>query len=68
MRADLGLVLADPVVIAGDGAGADIRALADMRVAEIGQVADLDALIQDGVLDLDEVADMDIRAQFGAGR
>ena len=43
VRADLGAVLVDAVVIAGDGAGADIGARADACVADIGEVIGLDA-------------------------
>ena len=42
-RADVGLVLAEAVVIAGDGAGADVGPCADARVADIGQMVDLGA-------------------------
>ncbi len=36
-------VLVDPVVIAGDGAAADIDPLADLGVAEVGEMAGLDS-------------------------
>ena len=36
-RADLGVVLVEAVVVAGDRAGADVGARADMRVADIGR-------------------------------
>ena len=59
-------MLADAIIVAGDGARADIRALAHMRIAQIGQVTDLHALVQNRILDLDEVADMHVAAQFRA--
>ena len=59
-------VLVRAVVIAGDGAGADIDLLADGRVAEVGQVIGLAARAEDAVLDLDEVADVHARGQAGA--
>src|SRR5215470_9029936 len=46
------------VVIAGDRAGADIGACADLAVADIGEVTRLDARAEAGCLDLDEIADM----------
>ncbi len=56
-RADLGAVLVEAVVVAGDGAGADVGFGAHVGVADIGEVVDLGALGDHGVLDLDEVAD-----------
>src|SRR6185437_13294383 len=64
---DLGAVLRKPIVIAGDGAGADIGALADRRIAEIGEVVRLDAGRERRVLHLDEIADMDAFAQGRTG-
>ncbi len=55
-------MLVRPVEIAGDGAGADIGALADGRIAEIGEVIGL-GLRRDGrAVHLDEIADMDLLA------
>jgi hypothetical protein len=59
-------MLVNAVVIAGDGAGPDIGALADMRVADIGKMIGLGARLEGGLLHLDEIADMDVGAQFGA--
>src|SRR3546814_12514737 len=56
--ADRRAVLQEAVVVAGDGAGADVGGGADGGVAQIAQVVGLGALAQLGVLDLDEVADM----------
>ena len=50
--------LARAVVIAGDGAGADIGAGADAGVADIGEVIGLGAGLDHGLLDLDEIADV----------
>ena len=60
--ADLGLVLLLAVVVAGDGAGADVGFRADRRIAEIRQVIRLRALAHRGLLELDEVADVRILA------
>ena len=62
-RADLGPVLVEAVVIAGDGAGADIGLGPDRGIAEIGEVVDLGAGAELGVLDLDEIADLGLRAE-----
>ena len=43
-RADRRLVLGEAVVVARDDAGAHVRPLADLGVAEVGQVVRLDAL------------------------
>src|SRR5690348_10899964 len=56
--ADLRPVLAKAVVIAGDGARANVRARADGRVADIGQMVDLRAFAHLGLLELDEIADL----------
>jgi len=45
-----------PVVVAGDGARADVAGLADGDVAEVGQVVGLHPGGQRGLLELDEVA------------
>jgi phosphoglycolate phosphatase len=60
-------VLHHAVVVAGDGARADVGEFADVGVANIGQVADLDAFVEDGVLDFDEVANMHVFSKFRAG-
>ena len=46
----------NPVIITGDGAGADIAVGADFSVPEIGQMAGFDPAGQSRVLDLDEIA------------
>src|SRR5262245_17642465 len=58
--ADLGAVLADAVVVAGDGAGADIGAGADGGVADIAQVIGLGAGLDHRFLDLAEIAYVDV--------
>src|SRR6185437_10664398 len=73
VRADEGVgpdrrpVLVDPVVIAGDRTGADIRPRPDAGVADIGQVIDLGPLTDFGGLDLHEIADVGTRPDLGAG-
>ena len=65
--ADVGPVLGEAVVIAGDGSGADVRFGADPRIADIGQMVDLGALLDRRLLDLNEIAnfgvDRDVRAR-----
>ena len=56
--ADLGAVLVAAVVVGGDRAGADVRAGADLGVADVGEVRHLGALADLGVLHLDERADL----------
>src|SRR5277367_1616947 len=55
--ADVGLVLGEAVVIAGDSSRADVGVRPDSSVADIGQMIDLGAFLDLGLLDLDEVAD-----------
>ena len=61
------------VVIAGDGAGADIAAAADFGVADIGQVVGLAAVPNRAVFHFDEIADVRfvadvcLRAQASVG-
>src|SRR5258708_4258466 len=57
LLADFGAVLFDPVVIAEDGAGADIGALTDVAIADIGKMIGLGALAELRRFDLDEIAD-----------
>src|SRR5215204_1714203 len=49
-------VLLDAVVVRGDVARADVRVLADVRVADVAQVRDLRPTADVRVLDLDEGA------------
>ena len=59
--------LVKAVVIAGDRAGADIGAGADVAVAEIGEVVGLGPGAEPGRLDLDEIADMHVALEHRAG-
>ena len=61
--ADRGLVLVEAVVVAGDGAGADVGTGADMGVADVGEMIDLDAGFENRGLGLDEIADPRALAQ-----
>ena len=54
-------VLLDAVVVAGNGAGADVDALADRRVAEVRQMIGLGLRPERRLLQLDEVADVRVR-------
>ncbi len=73
MRSDHRAVLVDAVVVDGDRGRADIGALADGGVADVGEVGHLGALAQLRVLDLDIGADLGLagqpgpRAQVGVG-
>ena len=51
-------MLVRAVVVAGDGAGADVAVGADLRVAQVGQVRGLATPPEPRLLDLDEVADL----------
>src|SRR5580700_401203 len=64
-RTDRGLVLCEAVIVAGDGAGADVGTGADMGVADVGEMVDLDAGLQNRGLGLDEVADFRSVAERG---
>ena len=63
----------DAVVVAGDGAGADVDAGADDGVAEVVQVVGLGAFAEGDLLGFDEVADVGsfadaaLGAQVGVG-
>ena len=59
-------MLTEAVVVAGDGAGADVGIGADMGVADVGEMVDLDAGLQRRGLGLDEVADLAAVAERGA--
>lgn len=54
---DLGAVLVIAVVVDNDRAAAEVDALADGRIADIGQVRNLGAVADGGLLQLYEVAD-----------
>ncbi len=60
-------MLGKTVIIAGDGAGTDIGAGADRRVADISKMVDLRPLADSRLLDLDEIPDMRILSEIGAG-
>src|SRR6185503_12550023 len=63
---DHGAVLLGAVVVAGDGAGADVDARADLGVADVGEVVGLRARTEAARLDLDEVADVHLLGQARA--
>src|SRR5436190_1154427 len=60
-------VLVAAVVVGGDVAGGDVAVLADVGVADVGEVRDLRARADLGVLDLDKRAGLGLRVQVGAG-
>ena len=69
--ADARAVLGDPVVVGEDRAGPDVGLLADLGVADVGQVRHLGAVADLGVLGLHEGADLAARRPAwcrGAGR
>ncbi len=55
------------VVIAGDGARADVRACTNLRVSQIAQVIGFGPCAQHRFLDFHEIADSGPRLQNGAG-
>ena len=65
--ADRRVVLGDAVVVGEDRARADVGALADRRVAAVGEVRDLGAVADRRVLGLDEPADLALGAEDRAG-
>ena len=65
--ADGGGVFVYAIVVAGDGAGADVRARADDGVAEVGEVVGLGTAAHANLLGLDEVADVSLRSDVTAG-
>ncbi len=65
--ADGGEVLVDAVVVAGDGACADVDAGADDGVAEVVQVVGLGAFAEGGFFGFDEVADVGSVADAALG-
>ena len=60
-------MLADSVVVARDGARADVRALADFGVADVAEMVLLDARLEAAGLDLGEVAEPGLAADGGTG-
>src|SRR5690606_12681686 len=67
VSADPGAVLRHAVVVGEDRARADVGALADLGVADVGQVGHLGAVTDLGVLGLHERADLAVGAEPGAG-
>src|SRR6185369_2035314 len=55
---DHGAILAEPIVIAGDGPRADVRARTDLSVADVGQMVDLRAFPDRRLLQLNEIPDL----------
>src|SRR4051794_17252890 len=64
--ADDGLLLEEAVVVAGDRPGADVGALAHLRVADIAEMVGLCTSPEPRSLHLDEIADVDLGAELGA--
>src|SRR5262245_22915634 len=60
---NVGGKLPDPVVIAGDGAGADINIFPHRCIPEIGQVVELAALPDAALLGLGKIAHVDVGAE-----
>ena len=59
-------MLVHTVVVAGDGAGADVHIPTDFRVADVGEVRCFGTFVKDRLLGLHEVSDLDVGAQAGA--
>src|SRR5690606_21360976 len=64
--ADDRLVLVGAVVVAGDGARADVDPGADLGIADIGEVVGFRAFAHAGRLHLDEIADVGAGGKLGA--
>ena len=64
---DHGLVLVDPVVVARDGASADIYAGSNLHVSKISQMVRLRAAAEMSFLRLYKVANVGAFADFAAG-
>src|SRR4051794_39245816 len=60
-------VLAETIIIAGDGARADVGPCADFSVADVAQVVDLRALANLRLLQLNEIADLGAFSQTRSG-
>ena len=60
-------MLVDPVIVAGDGARADVGLWPNSCVADVGQVIDLGASTDASLFDFDEIADLDDAVQLCAG-
>src|ERR1700681_1825974 len=61
---DDGVVLADPVVVTGDGSRAHVYFLADFGVSQIGQMVCLGAFADAGLLQFNKISDVGIFADF----
>ena len=59
-------MLVHAVIVAGDGAGANVDSRADFRVAQISEMVGLRSLAQLDLLGLDEVADVRALADLAA--
>ena len=59
--ADLGAVLGNPVIVAGDRAGTDVGSRTNRGVADIAEMIGLGAGLDHRFLDLHEVADVHVR-------
>ena len=64
---DHGAVLVHAVVVARDGAGADIHVASYAGVAHVGEMVGLRAHADVGRFDFDEIADVHLRRELGAG-
>ena len=59
------------VIVTGDGAGADVHAFADLRIAEVAEMIGLRTFTLFGFLDFDEISDLrpfahdDMRTEVG---
>src|ERR1700744_907394 len=65
--ADIGVMLVEAIVIAGNGTSSDICTRADAGIAKVGQIVGLGALFNAAVLHLDKIADMDVFLDHRAG-
>src|SRR6185369_4876450 len=64
---DHGAMLVYAVVVAGNGAGANIHVAADARVAHVGEMVGFRTDADVGGFDFDEIADMHVGGKCGAG-
>src|SRR5205814_7222316 len=64
---DDGGVLANAVIVAGDGSGAHIHVSANIRVTKVSKMIGLGPFPQAGLLGLHEVADVGALANLAAG-
>ena len=66
-RADKRAVLVRAVVVAGDDAGADVGGVADVGVAEVGEVVGFGGAAEARIFDFHEVADARLGVELRAG-